>query len=270
MFSTYAQTDARAARVGLLRHPLRGWSAEGRRADRAELDQALGTLATLVRAMPRTSVHAVVSRDVRPGTLARLARAGCRFEVSSPAQVDACMLAGALPDDISYRSSRLQRHEVSAAASRGITRYVFSRRSAIQRLAAFAPHASVVCRLRSHPCGLGWALPDLNSSPAWEGLELLETAAAAGLQVAGVQIPLTCDHDHPQPVSKPVRDAAQVFLGLRQRDLAPRLVDLGRLPQQISRSRSLDAYARAMQEALEDAFGADQPRITVGLGFARR
>src|SRR5918995_6039039 len=67
-----------------------------------ELDvrTALDRFAELAGALPGTAVHYAVKANPDPRLLVALAAAGCRFDVASPAEVQAALTAGAAPEDL--------------------------------------------------------------------------------------------------------------------------------------------------------------------------
>ena len=51
----------------------------------------------LAAALPGTALHYAVKANPEPALLAALAGAGCRFDVASPAEITAALMAGAAP-----------------------------------------------------------------------------------------------------------------------------------------------------------------------------
>src|SRR3954453_22118011 len=69
-----------------------------------ELDvpHAVASYRRLAAALPGTAMHYAVKANPDPTLLAALAHAGCRFDVASPAEITATILAGARAGELVY------------------------------------------------------------------------------------------------------------------------------------------------------------------------
>ena len=67
-----------------------------------DIDRAVERFAIISAAFGPGSVHYAVKANPHPILLDALVRAGSRFDVSSPGEVQACLSAGAAPTDLLY------------------------------------------------------------------------------------------------------------------------------------------------------------------------
>src|SRR4029079_8844539 len=67
-----------------------------------DVPHALATYHRLAAALPGTALHYAVKANPDPALIAALDCAGCRFDVASPAEITAALMAGATPDDLVY------------------------------------------------------------------------------------------------------------------------------------------------------------------------
>src|SRR6478752_6677649 len=67
-----------------------------------DVPHAVATYRRLAAALPGTAMHYAVKANPDPTLLAALAAAGCRFDVASPAEITAALIAGAGPAELVY------------------------------------------------------------------------------------------------------------------------------------------------------------------------
>ena len=77
---------------------------------------AVTTYRRLAAALPGTALHYAVKANPHPTLLAALAGSGCRFDVASPAEITAALMAGAAPGDLVYSNPVKLREHVRFAA----------------------------------------------------------------------------------------------------------------------------------------------------------
>src|SRR3954451_14576989 len=75
-----------------------------------DVPHAVATYRRLAAALPGTAMHYAVKANPDPTLLAALAADGCRFDVASPAEITAAVLAGATADQLVY-SNPVKRRE---------------------------------------------------------------------------------------------------------------------------------------------------------------
>jgi ornithine decarboxylase len=242
-------------------------SRAGRRGSRStpylelDLDCAVRRFEALAEALPGTALHYAVKANPHPALLARLAQVGCRFDVASPAEVDACLGAGALATDLLYSNPVKRRVDVGYAHRVGVRVFVVDSVGEVGKVADTAPDAAVLCRLLTSGEGSDWPLSRKYGAPPEECVRILEMSARLGLEAAGVAFHVGSQQRDPRAWARPIADSADVFRQLRRRGLRPWLLDLGGgFPADLEGpTPSLPRYGVTIRRQLVDQFGPDLP-----------
>jgi ornithine decarboxylase len=237
---------------------------------RLELDvsRAVAGYAALARTLPGTAVHYAVKANPHPALLAALARAGARFDVASPAEVRACLDAGADPEDLVCSNPVKRRDDVAATAALGVRLFVVDSPEETRKVAEAAPRAAVLCRLVTSGSGSDWPLSRKYGCSTDEATAVLRLAASLGLDPAGVSFHVGSQQRDPQAWRDPVEASARIFRTLRAEGLRPHLLDLGGgFPAaHEGGAPALPRYADAIRGFLASAFGAERPATLVEPG----
>ena len=137
----------------------------------------------LVEALPEAGVFYAVKANPAPALLERLLQVGSSFDVASPAEIDACLAAGAAPHQISYGNTIKKRRDIAYATSCGVRRFTIDADAELDKLVDVAPGAEVCVRLR-HDCGgADWPLSRKFGAEAPDVTRLLVRAAQAGMRL---------------------------------------------------------------------------------------
>jgi ornithine decarboxylase len=226
-----------------------------------DVPHAVATYRRLAAALPDTALHYAVKANPDPALLAALAAAGCRFDVASPAEITAALMAGATPDDLLYSNPVKRRDDVRFAARLGVDRFVVDSPSEVAKVAVAAPGSGVLCRLVTSGEGSDWPLSRKYGCSTDEGIALLRGAAKLGLRVDGVSFHVGSQQRDPESWAKPVAAAAAVFDALRGDGLEPWLLDIGGgVPAPLDEScPPPEAYGAAIERHLAAAFGDRRP-----------
>ena len=203
--------------------------AAARRAARREVHDLLPTpflevetsvvaerLAALAAALPGVAVHYAVKANPHPAVLATVAAAGANFDVASPAEVRAALVAGASPDDLVYSNPVKRRDHVAEAAALGVRIFVVDSLPEVHKVAEAAPGTAVVCRLVTSGEGSDWPLSRKYGCSVGQAVEILEAAAELGLDPAGVSFHVGSQQRDPNAWRSPIAAAATVFESLRR------------------------------------------------------
>ena len=235
-----------------------------------DVDLALDRYADLARAMPGTRLHYAVKANPEPRLLTRLAGAGCAFDVASPAEVEACLAAGATPADLVYSNPVTSRRDLLEAAAAGVTVFVVDAEGQIGKLADVAPRARVLVRIMTSGHGSDWPLSRKYGCPAEQAVDLMLSAQAVGLSAAGVSFHVGSQQRDPRAWDAPIADAARIFEAARDRGLDPWLLDLGGgFPAGLEGGAPpLSAYGGAIERALDQHFRGARPATLAEPGRA--
>jgi ornithine decarboxylase len=222
---------------------------------------AVATYRRLAGAVRGTALHYAVKANPDPALLAALAAAGCRFDVASPAEITAALLAGAGPGDLVYSNPVKRRDDIRFAARLGVDLFVVDSPGEVAKVADAAPGAGVLCRLVTSGEGSDWPLSRKYGCSSGEAVSILREAARLGLRVEGVSFHVGSQQRDPEAWSAPIASAARVFEELRAVGLDPWLLDLGGgFPARLDDGcPPPEAYGAAIDRHLAAAFGDHRP-----------
>ena len=264
-------TESAAAVIPARRAPRRG-APDLPRTPFLELETSVVAerLRALSDVLPVTAIHYAVRANSHPDVLATVVAAGANFDVASPAEVSACLAAGASPDDLIYGSSVTRRDHLAQAAALGIRVFVVDSVPDVRLVAEAAPGTSVVCRLLSSGGASERPRSRRYGCTVDQATEILRLAADLGLDAAGVSFHVGSRQPDPNAWRAPIAAAATVFEALRAAGMAPWLLGLGGgLPARHDGDvPPLSAYAEVIEDQLRHSFGDHRPRIIVEPGRA--
>ncbi len=222
----------------------------------------------LASALPRTGIHYAVKANPHPVLLRALAQAGCRFDVASPAEVRLALAAGAGPADLVHSNPVARRDHVAEAFALGVRLFVVDSAGEVAKVADVAPGSSVLARIVTSGSGSDWPLSRKYGCPVDAAVTLLVEAGRRGLDPAGVSFHVGSQQRDPESWRAPIHSAARIFDALRAAGPGPWLVDLGGgFPATLdSDVPPVQAYGRAIDSFLSDAFGGTRPQTIVEPG----
>jgi ornithine decarboxylase len=237
---------------------------------RLELDvaRALQGYDALVTTLAGTAVHYAVKANPHPSLLRALVLAGSRFDVASQAETDACLTAGADPEDLIFSNPVKRRVDIESAARSGVRLFVVDSPEETRKVAEAAPEARVLCRLVTSGEGSDWPLSRKFGCSTGEAVAVLRLAASLGLDPAGVSFHVGSQQRDPLAWRAPIDASARIFEALRTEGLRPHLVDLGGgFPAaHEGGAPPLHSYAAAIHSFLGRAFGSDRPGTLIEPG----
>ncbi len=224
----------------------------------------------LSAALPDTAIHYAVKANPDPRILSKLARVGSRFDVASPAEVYACLDAGASPDQLLYSNPIKRRVDLAAAYAAGVRLYVVDCLGELGKVADEAPGSSVLCRLLTSGAGADWPLSRKYGCDVDTCVDILRTAHELGLDVAGTAFHVGSQQRDPAAWQAPIAASAVVFERLRALGLHPWLLDLGGgFPASLEGDiPTFGAYGAAIERFISASFGDQRPRTVIEPGRA--
>ena len=237
-----------------------------------DVSKAVSTYRRLAAALTGTAVHYAVKANPDQTLLAALAAAGCRFDVASPAEITAALMAGATAGELIYSNPVKRREDVRFAARLGVDLFVVDSPGEVAKVADAAPGSGVLCRLVTSGAGSDWPLSRKYGCSTGEAVAILREAARLGLRADGVSFHVGSQQRDPEAWGRPITAAATVFGALRAEGLAPWLLDLGGgFPARLDEGcPPPEAYGAAIERHLAAAFGDRRPTTVVepGRGIA--
>jgi ornithine decarboxylase len=227
-------------------------------------------MAALAAALPGIAIHYAVKANPHPEVLAAVVAAGGNFDVASPAEVRACLAAGAAPDDLVYSNPIKRRDHIAESAMLGVRLFVVDSLPEVRKVAETAPGVAVLCRLVTSGDGSDWPLSRKYGCSVGQAVEILRCAAELGLDPAGVSFHVGSQQRDPGAWRNPIAAAATVFAVLRREGHAPWLLDLGGgFPAHHEGDvPPIAAYGAVIEDQLSRSFGDSRPRTIVEPGRA--
>jgi ornithine decarboxylase len=151
-----------------------------------DLDVVRENYLTFSKALPDTKVFYAVKANPAPEILKLLAELGSSFDVASVSETEAVLAAGATPDRISYGNTIKKVSEISAVARLGINLFAVDCEAEVDKVAAAAPGARVVCRIHCDGTGSEWPLSRKFGCEPEYAADILEYAHRQGLLPHGI------------------------------------------------------------------------------------
>ncbi len=221
----------------------------------------------LVKAIPAADVYYAVKANPALPIIERLVRLGSAFDVASPAEIDRCLEAGAVPAKISYGNTIKKRRDIAYAASCGVTRYTVDSEPELAKVADVAPGASVCVRLRHECGGADWPLSRKFGCDASEVENLLVLATQAGMG-SGVSFHVGSQQRDVDAWDDSLQVVAHSMERARNRGATPTFVNLGGGFPGTYREHTppIDAYGRAVRDALAKWFPSGLAEVMVEPG----
>ncbi len=219
-------------------------------------------------ALPGTDIHYAVKANPHPAVLRQLVEAGASFDVASPAEVVACLDAGATADQLLYSNPIKARADLRAAYDLGVRLYVVDCLPELLKLAEVAPRAKVLCRLLTSGIGSDWPLSRKYGAVPDDCMDILSTAAGLGMDVAGIAFHVGSQQRDPESWRAPIVAAGAIFAELEAEGVEPWLLDLGGgFPAELEGEHpSLERYGAVIRDQLKKTFGDRPPRTAVEPG----
>ncbi len=221
----------------------------------------------LAAALPDVRLHYAVKANPEPRVLALLRRAGAAFDVASPAEVTACLAAGARAADLSYGNTAKKERDIALAHAQGLRVFCFDDASELAKLVRAAPGATLCCRLSTSGAGPDWALSDKFGCSPRTALELLGAAAAQGHPV-GLAFHVGSQQRDPGQWDGPLREVGALQAALARRGVPLALLNVGGGFPGTYRTAvpPIEEYGRAIRAGLARHLTAPLPRVVAEPG----
>ncbi len=217
-----------------------------------DLDVVAERHAELSAALPEFALHYAAKANPAPEVLSLLAGRGAAFDVASPAEIVACLQAGAAPADLSYGNTVKKAADIGFAYEQGVRLFTFDDGAELAKLTRAAPGATLCCRLATSGLGADYPLSSKFGCPPSDALGLLTAATVAGHPV-GVAFHVGSQQRDPDRW-----DAPLAAVGRLQARLAASGVELsvlnigGGFPGSYRQPAApIEDYGRAIADALD-------------------
>ena len=203
-------------------------AAHGRQTPCLVLDVALVPVRyrELRLALPGVAVHYAVKANPEPRVLEALVAHGSGFDVASPAEVTACLRAGAVGADLSYGNTAKKERDIAWAFERGVHVFAFDDDSELDKLHRVAPGSTVLCRLANSGRGADWQLSDKFGCTPGVATNMLLRAARLGHEV-GIAFHVGSQQREPTQWEGPLRITGEIQRQLAAQGVCLSTVDIG-------------------------------------------
>jgi ornithine decarboxylase len=230
-----------------------------------DLDVVATRYDKLQAALPDAEIFYAVKANPKAEILRLLVARGASFDVASPAEIDACLEAGAAPGTISYGNTIKKRADITYAFERGVRLFAFDSEAELEKLAEVAPGTDVFCRILTSNEGADWPLSGKFGCDVDMAADLLVMAAKQGLQPVGVSFHVGSQQRNPFQWDAPLAQVAWLFDELTEKQLDLSLINLGGGFPAIYRSSAppIATYGEAIRKSVNRHFTSRgrSPRI---------
>lgn len=233
-----------------------------------DLDMIADSYDLLTRYLSVASVYYAVKANPAPEIVAMLAARGSNFDVASPAEIGLCLASGATADRLSYGNTIKKEKDIAFAYAQGVRLFAFDSEAELEKLARQAPDARVFCRILVSCEGADWPLSRKFGCAPEMAVTLLHRARDLGLDPYGVSFHVGSQQTDLSQWDNAVGAVARMFTLLAETDINLRMVNIGggfpaRYRGEVA---GVEAYARAVTDALTRHFGNRLPEIIVEPG----
>ena len=233
-----------------------------------DLDVVRENYLTFSKALPDTRVFYAVKANPAPEILKLLADLGSSFDVASVSETEAVLAAGATPDRISYGNTIKKLSEIAAVAKLGINLFAVDCEAEVDKVAAAAPGARVICRIHCDGTGSEWPLSRKFGCEPEYAADILEYAHRQGLVPHGVSFHVGSQQHNIEAWDRALASTAAIFRTCAERGITLAMVNLGGgFPARYARKTpKLESYGKAIFRSLRKHFGNAIPETIVEPG----
>lgn len=191
-----------------------------------DLDVVRERYFALQRALPDAAIFYAVKANPAAPILELLVDLGSAFDVASPAELDACIEAGADPVRIAYTSTVKKQQWIAEAYSKGVRIFAMDSEPELRKIVEVAPDATVCCRILCDNTGADWPLSLKFGCDPSLAVRLLREAHAAGLGT-GVSFHVGSQQRDVDAWDRALALVAGIFDALRADGIEPQIVNIG-------------------------------------------
>jgi ornithine decarboxylase len=229
------------------------------------VEQAYATLADL---LPLARIFYAVKANPAAPILERLVGLGSCFDTASRGEIEQVIAAGGEAGRISFGNTIKKERDIAFAYDAGIRLFAFDSEAELVKLARSAPGSRVFCRILVECVGAQWPLSRKFGCTPEMAVDLLEQAAALGLEPYGVSFHVGSQQTDLGQWDGAIGRVASMFSVLAERNIALKMVNIGGgFPAHYRDGiASIEAYGEAVMAAVIRHFGNDLPELIVEPG----
>jgi ornithine decarboxylase len=222
----------------------------------------------LRRELPEAEIFYAVKANPTPEVVSLLMSLGAHFDVASPGEIDFCLGLHVPPQRLSFGNTIKRESAIATSRAAGVDLFAFDSISEIEKLARSAPGARVFCRILIENKGAEWPLTRKFGCESHMAIDLIVAAKSRGLRPVGLSFHVGSQQTDPLQWGPAIAHAAWVYRGCARHGVALELLNLGGgLPAHYREPiQPLEAYAQAIDAALNREFGSARPHIIIEPG----
>lgn len=168
--------------------------------------------AALAQGLGRARIHYAVKANPAPEILQLLAGFGSHFDAASRAEIDACLAAGAEPQQITFGNTIKRANDIVYAHGLGITHFAADASEELEKIAAHAPGADICLRLLvEFETGADWPLSRKFGCTGDKALMLMNRAKELGLTPMGLSFHVGSQTREPEMWAETLDGVAAVW-----------------------------------------------------------
>jgi ornithine decarboxylase len=233
-----------------------------------DLDRVQENYQRLHAAFPNSRLYYSVKANPARPILERLLWCGSRFEVASFEEAEACLSAGASPDDIAYGNPIKKERDIHRAFAAGIRLYAFDCEAELLKLARSAPGSRVYCRIVVGNSGAVFPLTRKFGCDPELAMELTLKVRDLGLDAYGLSFHVGSQQINTVAYDEAITSMCGLFEKLLQRGLELKMLNFGggfpvRYRHDIP---TLEDYGRTMFASVTRCMGNKLPEIFIEPG----
>jgi ornithine decarboxylase len=185
-------------------------------------------LSSIGRSSKQTDkLHFAVKCNPDPHVIKVLAEAGTGFEMASPAELDLLLSLGISPEDIIYSAPVKAAAAIAYAYAKGIRCFAFDSPEELDKLAAHAPGAKVIVRLKVSERKSVFSLARKFGTVSGEALQMMLTAQSLGLIPYGITFNVGSQAMRVTAWADGLKQVGQLMRQLQRHRVSIGLVNLG-------------------------------------------
>ncbi|MCC7272678.1 MAG: type III PLP-dependent enzyme [Alphaproteobacteria bacterium] len=234
-----------------------------------DLDVVGANYDRLHRLLPRAEIYYAVKANPAAPVVKLLVGKGSCFDTASIHEIDLCLGQGAPAERLSFGNTIKKQSDIAAAFARGVTLFAFDSRAELEKLAVAAPGARVFCRVLMDCPGAEWPLNRKFGCELEMARDLMIRARGLGLDPYGLSFHVGSQQTDLDQWDLAIGRTAMVFSMLNEAGIELRMLNIGGgFPAHYRRDNvpELDAYADAINRAMEKHFGNRMPQLIIEPG----
>lgn len=233
-----------------------------------DLDVVEENFRKLRHALPSADIYYAVKANPAKPVLERLALLDSCFDAASIYEIEECLAAGGLAENISYGNTLKKIGDIQKAFEKGVRLFAFDSEAELEKLAEAAPGSSVFCRIITCNGGADWPLSKKFGCEIDMARDLLLKARDLGLDPYGISFHVGSQQTDPAQWDIAISRAAMVFTDLKELGLELKMLNLGGgFPTTYTEGvKDLDDFGLQIHRAMSRHFGNNIPKTIIEPG----